>query len=219
MAFYTRQATIVAARSNYSIVSVEDTTAPNLVSDIDILAYRDALAWLLNYTAADIPPPSSIAQSFWSSGAQLQSPSTYGILEQNFQSILAFPCWLFNSNNWANTALKSNQTVLGMPPQFYTHAAIVAPHVKIKFDQAMFIFFLVLQGFTIIFVWVELFWTWFGKGNLPTTSSFPLYDISFRAMVNEDAWNNAAVNAKTSEVLQTMKSARITARLEQCGVV
>src|SRR3954463_16824253 len=70
------------------------------VLDLELPAYRDALRWLLNYTAADLPPPSSIAESFWSSQKLLADPSTWGILSQNFQSLLVFPFWLFNSNNW-----------------------------------------------------------------------------------------------------------------------
>ncbi|KAJ9144673.1 hypothetical protein NKR23_g5763 [Pleurostoma richardsiae] len=214
VSFYTRQATIVAARSNYSILSVEETTTPILIPDVDLAGYRKALAWLLNYTAADIPGPSSIAQSFWSSGAQPQSPSSYGILEQNFQSILAFPFWLFKSNNWANTILRSNELVEGLRPQFYTKASVVAPHVKIKFNQTMFILFLVLQGLTIVFLWGVLAWEWLGRRTLPLTSSFPLYDAAFRARVDGEAWQLDMVNASNSEIVDIMKDARATAKAE-----
>lgn len=98
-----------------------------LITGVDVVAYRSALNWLLNYTSAGIPGPSSIAQSFWSSNLQMGDPSTYGILVQNYQSVLAFPFWLFNDNNWGNLALRSNQTVPGMPHEFYTQASIVAP--------------------------------------------------------------------------------------------
>ena len=91
-----------------------------MVTDIDLIAYREFLRWLLNYTASDIPAPSSIAQSFFNSYAQLDSPYTYGIAQQNFQSIVAFPFWLFNNNNWGNIAVKSDTLEAALPPQFYT---------------------------------------------------------------------------------------------------
>ncbi|KAK3395199.1 hypothetical protein B0H63DRAFT_556259 [Podospora didyma] len=92
VAFYTTKATVVAARSNYSIVSITGTDdLPAPVERLNTTAYRGALRWLLNCTDADMPPPSSVAQSFWSSSSQLRDPSTHSILTQHFQSILAFP--------------------------------------------------------------------------------------------------------------------------------
>ncbi|KEY65323.1 hypothetical protein S7711_10517 [Stachybotrys chartarum IBT 7711] len=94
--FYAGQASIVAARSNYSIVSVPEKTHPSLIrmDEEDILAYRDAFRWLLNCTAAGMPAPSSIAEIFWSSSVQLQSQLTSGVISQNFHGLLAFAFWL-----------------------------------------------------------------------------------------------------------------------------
>ncbi|KAJ4386439.1 hypothetical protein N0V93_009335 [Gnomoniopsis smithogilvyi] len=180
VSFFSRQATLTTARSNYSILSVVDTSAPEPIIDVDVTAYRAALGWLLNYTSADIPGPSSIAQSFWSSNLRMQDPSTYGIIVQNFQSVLAFPFWLFNDNNWGNTALKSNQTVAGLPQQFYTQASIVAPYQAIEFNQGMFIVFVVLQGLGILFAWGTLFWVWICSRVQPETSGFLLFEAKYR---------------------------------------
>ena len=79
-------------------------------------------------------------------------PSTSVVLSQNFQSILTFPFWLFNANNYGNTALQAQQIIPMLPMEFYTEASIVAPYVKIKFDWVMFVIFLVLQGLAISFV-------------------------------------------------------------------
>lgn len=205
---------MIAARSNYSIVSIEQTSAPVLLHDIDLPGYREALRWLLNFTAADIPPPSSIAQSFWSSPQQLQGgTSTFGILEQNFHSIIAFPFWLFNSNNWANTDLRSNETISGLPPQFYTTASIVEPFAKIKFDQGMFILFVALQGLAMMFVWAVLLWVWFVVGPVdqqPEISSFPLYDIVFRARtVVDDASEEVLMRADDRGIIELAKDSRV----------
>ncbi|KFA63399.1 hypothetical protein S40285_09940 [Stachybotrys chlorohalonatus IBT 40285] len=63
---YARQAIIVAARSNYSIISVLEKTDPSLIrmDEEDILAYHDAFRSLLNYIAAGVRARSSIAKTF-----------------------------------------------------------------------------------------------------------------------------------------------------------
>jgi hypothetical protein len=97
----------MAMRSNYSITRISDLSAPEQVTDMDVPAYRSALRWLLNFTAEGLPPPSSIVESFWGADDQLNGgPATYGLLLQEFQSVLAFPLWLFNANNFGNIALK-----------------------------------------------------------------------------------------------------------------
>lgn len=153
------------------------------VADVDLTAYRAALTWLLNYTSADVPGPSSIAESFWSSNLQLGDPSTYGIVVQNFQSVLAFPFWLFNDNNFGNTRLKSDQMIPGMPSQFYTKASVVSAYLSYSFDTTMFALFVGLQGSAMIFVWSVLFWVWFGGKALPQNSTFPLFDIKYKTHI------------------------------------
>lgn len=153
------------------------------IADMDLTAYRAALTWLLNYTAADVPGPSSIAESFWSSNLQLGDPATYGIVVQNFQSVLAFPFWLFNDNNFGNTRLKSNQMIPGMPPQFYTQASVVAPYLAYSFDTTMFALFVGLQGLVMVFVWAVLFWVWFGGKALARNSMFPLFDMKYKTQI------------------------------------
>lgn len=175
-----------------------------------MIAYRAALGWLLNYTSADIPGPSSIAQSFWSSNLRMQDPSTYGIIVQNFQSVLAFPFWLFNDNNWGNTALKSNQTVAGLPQQFYTEASIVAPYEAIDFNQGMFVLFVVLQGLGILFAWGTLIWIWFCSKVQPETSGFLLFEAKYRS---KEGWNQTSEerrdprDIKVTEMIEVMSNA------------
>lgn len=217
LSMYTRRTTFVAARSNYSIVSVaqsaSDTTEK--IADIDLPSYRAALTWLLNYTAAAVPAPSSIAESFWSSNLQLGDPSTYGVVTQNFQSLLAFPTWLFNMNNWGNTALKSNVTVPGMPDQFYTTAGVVKPVSTYDFDSAMFGLFVGLQGVAMVFIWGVLFWVWCGRRDLPETSSFPLFDLKYRTVVAGDERltnDGELVRASGSEVVGYVNRAVVRTR-------
>ncbi|KAK5627505.1 hypothetical protein RRF57_003220 [Xylaria bambusicola] len=206
---FTRSATIVAARSNYSIIDVADISAPLLLPDFEIDSYRIALNWLLNYSAAAIPAPSSVAQSFWSSTDQLMDPSTYGILQQNFQSILAFPFWLFNNNNWGNIELRSNQITPSLPPQFYTEASIVAPFTKIRFNRSMFALFLALQGLATFFCWATLCWLWLGPKIVTKMSLWSLFDVAYKTDVQGEEKANFQ-SLTTPGVIGAMKTATCT---------
>lgn len=133
-----------------------------------------------------MPPPSSIAQSFWSAKKQLQDPADWGIQFQNFQSILVFPFWLFNAGNWGNPQTHANTTVSNLPPEFSTKASIVEPYSKFRVQPAMFTLFLVLQVVSLLFVGGVVVWAWMISRIPPKTSSFPLFDIAFRADVQSD---------------------------------
>src|SRR5205085_1711086 len=104
-----------------------------------LAAYRSALAWLLDYTAADIPAPSSILEIFWSAQASLSDRFLQGIVLRNFRSVLAFPVWLFNANNYGNTELQGKRLNEGLPDEFYTRAEVVRPLVKLKFEARLLI--------------------------------------------------------------------------------
>lgn len=208
--FYTRQATVVAARTNFSIMSVDDLTTPTQITDLDIPSYRAALGWLLNYTAANIPPPSSIAQTFWVGRDQYEDPNTYGALLQNFQSVLAFPFWLFNANNYGNIDLQEQIMINTLPPQFYTKASTVMPFVKLKFDTSMFAVFAILQGLAMVFVWAVLVWIWCSGRRLPNTSSYPVFDVTFRTKVfGPETKTEDMLSAGSSDVIRMMKHARV----------
>lgn len=139
---------------------------------------------------------------------QLGNPSSYGILIQNFQSVLAFPFWLFNDNNWGNTALRSNVINVGMPERFYTGASIVGQQGAIKIDKGMFGLFLAFQGLAMLFIWSVLLWVWFGGKKLPCISSFPLFDISYKAQVmHKRLTDRELAELEDSEVINAMGDA------------
>ncbi|KAG6354845.1 hypothetical protein INS49_003926 [Diaporthe citri] len=191
-----------------------DSTQPTPVLDLDLAAYRDSLRWLLNYTAADLPPTSSIAQSFWSAQKQLQDPATWGIQFQNFQSILVFPFWLFNVNNWGNKETHANTTVPNLPPEFSTEASIVEPYSKFRVQPAMFALFLTLQIVSLLFVGGVVVWAWITSRMPLKTSSFPLFDIAFRAEVQSDVGNKDLSDLSDSEIVHLMRNAKAVGRSE-----
>ncbi|KAK4445479.1 hypothetical protein QBC34DRAFT_472396 [Podospora aff. communis PSN243] len=148
-------------------------------------SYRTALSWLLDYSAANIPAPSSILEIFWDNQDNLSDPYTEGILLQNFRSILAFPIWLFNANNYGNPELNGKVLNPGLPPEFYTEAAVVSPLVKLHFDGTLLKVFIVLEGIVLLTLWAGillLFAPWSSGAGL-VMSSFPAMDFFFKADV------------------------------------
>lgn len=180
---YNRKASIVTSRLNYTILSVLDLGVPTLSDNIDLPSYRLALDWLLDFNASGTPAPSSIAGTFWSAQGQLSSSYWNTELYNVFQSLLCFPLWYFNPNNFGNVQLKATQIVSSLPPEFYTTASITKPYTRIVIDRSMFIAFLVLESAMLAIVWLVPFWLWCLPRRLPKTSSYPLIDFAFKSSI------------------------------------
>nr|KAK5437002.1 hypothetical protein LTR18_009367 [Exophiala xenobiotica] len=175
---YQRHASITTSRSNFSILSVDRLDVPVLDAAPDVEGLKEAFNWLFNFTAANIPAPSSIAEYFWAGQDQLESE--YWSVEpyQIFQSILAYPFWLFNPNNFGNVNLHAKDIVPGLPADFYTTASIGNPYERIVVDRSMFILFCVLQGLVQGFAWGVMIWLWRVNLRFPEASSYPIIDFA-----------------------------------------
>ncbi|KAK8071283.1 hypothetical protein PG997_011486 [Apiospora hydei] len=210
---FSRQASIIASQSNHSIMEGEDLTEAEVLPPIDLLAYKVSLDWLLNFTAANIPAATSIAANFVITNNQVPDPSADGVLSRNFQSILAFPLWLFNANNWGNIELKANTISPTLLPQFYTTATIVAPYSKIGFNRSMFYLFIVFQGLALSLIWAVLIGIWVRSTPLPYISSFPLFDAAFKLEKQELAQDQTVVfKAEDTHVLELVGQYRVFVR-------
>jgi len=66
MTLFRRQGTVLSSRSNLTITGISDLTPPMpiLLATSDIDAYKSVLSWLLDYSAAKIPPSSSVLEIF-----------------------------------------------------------------------------------------------------------------------------------------------------------
>lgn len=189
MNFHGRSVDVLASRSNSSILSVSNLTAPEFIDTTDdLLEYRKALRWLLDYAAANIPAPSAIIESFWTGRERLETEHlAYGYLTQHFHSVLSFPLWFFNANNYGNVELPSSLDVVSpLPSEFRTEAYIVAPYSMIKLSTAMIIVFAATQGLVLVLAWILLIWAAVVSASLPTISSFPLFDLIFKARTDVD---------------------------------
>ncbi|KAH9208078.1 hypothetical protein DL95DRAFT_312540 [Leptodontidium sp. 2 PMI_412] len=180
---FNRKASIVTSRLNYTIVSVLEVGEPNISNSIDLPSYRLAMDWLLDFNASGTPAPSSIAGVFWSAPDQLGSRYWSSELYNVLKSLLVFPIWQFNPNNFGNTQLAAREIISGLPSEFYTTASVVKPYTRIVIDRSMFISFLVLEGAMLLLVWLVPLWLCLSRRRLPRTSSYPLIDFMFKSSV------------------------------------
>ncbi|KAF2659788.1 hypothetical protein K491DRAFT_622242 [Lophiostoma macrostomum CBS 122681] len=183
MTIYQRSANLVTARSNFSIMSVTDLTPPTQNSDIDLSAYRDALSWFLDFNASATPATSSVAEYFMNGAANLENTYWSSELTRTFQSILAFPLWYFQPNNYGNVDLNVTTMSDKLPKEFYTKARLTKQFTRIMIKHDMFIVYCVLQGAALVFLWAVLIWLWLTRPKLPIISSYPLVDFAFKAKV------------------------------------
>ena len=132
---YRRHVSITASRSNFSVLSIDRMDAPVQDTTSDVEGLKEAFSWLFNFSAAGIPAPASIAEYFWSVQDQLENE--YWSIEpyQIFQSILAFPFWQFNPNNFGNVNLNAQTITPGLPQDYYTTASIGNPFERIVVDR------------------------------------------------------------------------------------
>lgn len=212
--FFQRQATLTAARSNFSITNVDAMTEPVPVTDIDLPAYRAALGWLLDFRAANVPATSSVAEMFWTDSDALRDPSYHAVLTQSFQGILVFPFWLFNANNYGNLALQAETVISTLPPEFYTEASIVAPYSVLKLNKSMFYLFIALQGAVLLFFTAVLLYVWILGGGLPMISAFPLFDSMFKAKLASDNDLGDVTKADDAQIVKATQDLRVVLRKE-----
>lgn len=181
MSAYNRKVSLVASRLNYSISAVTQHGPAEQNSAIDVASFRDGLAWFLDFNASATPPPSSFAEPFWSAQEQMKDPSSSGELKRLLQSMLAFPLWYFQPNNYGNPDLQVKDMVDSLPEEFYTKAQITRPYLRMTIDREMFIAFIVLDTSVLLFIWAILLWLWVLRPSLPKLSSYPLIDFAFKS--------------------------------------
>ncbi|KAK1836854.1 hypothetical protein QBC39DRAFT_429866 [Podospora conica] len=211
MTVFRRQATLLSARSNLTITSLSDLTDPEPIpfTASDISAFRTALSWLMDYSAANIPAQSSILEIFWDNQNSLSDTYIDGILLQNFRSILVFPIWLFNANNHGNKDLKGKILNPNLPSEFYTTAAVVSPLLKLRFDPTFLSVFIALECILLLSLWIMLLWVfprWSAAPEL-STSSFPTLDFLFKAEVLDRVSGTSDDGLRTAEGSEIVKRA------------
>jgi hypothetical protein len=209
---------LVVSRSNYSILRVTpaQNTKPipdhSLISPNNFIAYRQALNWMLNNTAAGIPAPSSIVEYFWSSALQITGSEYWSPGPRvAFESFLVYPLWFWQVNNLGNNALRlvaateeklSFQTWReAVGEEFVTTAGLAGPAVRIAVDKAMFGVFVALVSLVLLVGWGIVIWLWCWKSQdagdsrpkqgvrLPKISSYPIVDFALRTKTPHSSGN------------------------------
>jgi len=209
MTVWRRQGTVLSARSNLTVTGLSELTPPVPIpfTAPDIAAYKSALSWLMDYSAANIPARSSILEIFWDNQNSLSDTYIDGILLQNFRSILVFPIWLFNANNQGNLALAHKILTPGLPAEFYTKAGVVSSLVKLQFDPTFLKVFIILEGIVLLSLWIALLWLfppWSTSAGLKA-SSFPALDFLFKAEVRDRVSGASENDLRTAEGSEIVK--------------
>ncbi|KAK8101433.1 hypothetical protein PG999_011807 [Apiospora kogelbergensis] len=102
-------------------------------------------------------------------------------------------------------------TLSTLPPDFYTQASLVEPYTKLRVNKGMFALFLTLQAVALIFVAGVVIWVWLGTKTARKPSSFPLFDIVFRAEVlGGEKWKCPA-DIGDSKIISGLKETRVKA--------
>jgi hypothetical protein len=188
MTLFARQAAVTCARSNNSIISVSDLLLPSLSPAINISDLQMGLGWLLNYTAAGLPPESSIAFLFWNHNA-VQSEHDWAVdAYKTLQSILAFTTWFFTENNFGNpqmanpnASFNAQEEEYFLPIQFHTTASTAKQSTRFIIEKRMFAVYVVFQALPLLFCWIVLLWRISGCLSKVETFSFPILDFLFKA--------------------------------------
>lgn len=78
----------------------------------------------------------------------------------------------------------------------------------------MFALFLVLQIVSLLFVGGVVVWVWTTSSMTLKASSFPLFDIAFKAEVQSDIEKKDLKSLSDSEIVQMMRNAKAVERSE-----
>jgi hypothetical protein len=217
MSTFSRRASTISARSDNSIIAISNLS-PAIPSPLDdTQALHAAMGWLLNYTAASLPPRSSLAYFFWSS--QGMSKHDWSVdAYKTLNSLLAFTSWFFTENNYGNPQFDpAKQTDQGIPflsHEFYTTASTAKQYTKFTIDTRMFVVYIVLQVIPLLFCWAVLIWRMVRGSPQIDTSSFPLLDFYYKAKLedNENIDCQDLLKADNSIFLKTLKNVNVVQR-------
>ena len=180
LSIYSRKASTISARSNFSILAINELGPPTQVTDTDIGALREALHWLLDYNTAGIPPQSAFMTIFWNNRIQLANTQWTRDLIVAFQSMIVVPMWWFTVSNYGNSEVRPSPTTLlpNLPPEFTTTASLAQPHSKISINASMFYTYVGLELVALLISWIVIIVVLLRNKAGPIMSGYPLVDFA-----------------------------------------
>ncbi|KAL3493909.1 hypothetical protein BJX62DRAFT_234763 [Aspergillus germanicus] len=226
---FSRKTTFIAARSNMSLISITSAGPPTQNTALDLEGFQAAIRWILDFNAANIPGPTSIAQQFFSGKGQLQNAYWSPILTQTFHSVLAFPFWFFNPNNLGNIEGYGTSITPNLPPEFYTTASVVTPHSRILISPVMFSTFITLQAILHVSIWAAFVWLVLPRPpSLPEITSYPLFNFAFKTRLKRDTagmstgkcqiYQRLSQGGPPAKVILAARDGDVLSMLEHCTI-
>lgn len=219
-----RQMTAVCGARNNSILSVVDLGETHVLEDIDIVALRRAVAWLLDYSAAGLPAQSSVNFWFWYNPSDAYNSMWETDSYVTLQSLLSFILWRFTVNNNGNPDA-AKEAIGTLPDAFRTTASLSEPYTRFVLNPTAFTIYIVLQALVLIFCWAVFFWQVFSGHRLQNISSFPQVDFAnkLRTTLHGDDPLSASLrrllssNMSDAETMQALKTMRVAVDRQYYG--
>jgi hypothetical protein len=166
ISLYHMTSDLIVSRTNSSIVSVSDLGEPILETVPDMVGLRQAIDWLLDWQSAGVPVTSSIAAMFWNAQVQLSNEFWDSEPSIAFQSIIAYPFWMFHDNNFGNVDLPVHDIDPNLPEEFFVKVSVAIPLSKILISDDEFITFAVFEGLVLLYLWCAVAWLYYDSPSV-----------------------------------------------------
>jgi hypothetical protein len=217
MLMYTRHATATCARSNNSILSVSDikNTTTTIIDNLDTV--NQGVGWLLNYTAASLPPVSSPAFILWNHNQELSEHDWAVVSYDTLKSTLAFVIWFFSENSYGNPELLNSAKCIVqiLPEEYQTTASLCQIYIKLVIDSRMLALYAVLEILPLCFCWMVLLWRVVTRCPPNDTILYPLIDFLSRAEIEPASvlLTNSTAKEKDRDVIARIETAKARQRI------
>jgi hypothetical protein len=225
MTVFERMATTTCARDNNSILSVSELGHPSQVVISNTTALISALVWLLNYTAAGLPPESSITFLFWNINPGLSEHDWAVVAYDTLTSMLAFVLWFFSANGPGNPQMTTSAPgpdgeSAFLPSEFHTTASFSHSLTRFVIDRRMFALYVVFQALPLLFSWMALLWRLLCKLPEVRVSSFPTLDMVLKARLSDMPATNIDRLAKARDkvLVHELQDVRVFDRIGDCNL-
>lgn len=211
-----RQMTAICGARNNSILSVTDLGEPHVLEDIDIVALRRAVGWLLDYSAAGLPAQSSVNFWLWYNPSKAYNSMWESDSYVTLQSLLSFILWRFTANNNGNPDV-AKEAMDTLPDAFRTTASLSEPYTRFVLNTTAFTIYISLQTLVLVFCWAVFFWQIFSGRRLQPISSFPQVDFASKLLTTSHGDDQLSTSLRRllesymrdAQIMQALKVIRV----------
>lgn len=186
-------ASSITGARNRTILAVSNVVAQEARHPIDAEALGQSMGWLLNYTAANLPPVSSVAHPFTFIPSSVFEADWHLQAYDTLQNMLGYSLWYFTENNEGNKDLAMDQrqgTAPTVAAQFHVDASLCQSFTRFVIQRRSLHLYVALHSALLAFCWAALARGLAIHARLPKASSFPAVDFGakLRRAGDPDGW-------------------------------